>query len=197
MFDTSRRELLQNAAAALLAGVLPLEAAQHVHRAAADDKVAGGGVYEPKAFNDHEYQTLVRLADLIVPADEHSPGAVAAGALAFIDLLSSQNPDLAAIYTGGVAWLDRHCAIAYSTTFLAAKPDQQTAVLDKIAYQKNASPDLGAGIKFFTWARRMVVDAYYTTPIGVKELGFMGNTAVAKFEVPQNVMDYVNKRSPV
>jgi hypothetical protein len=43
----------------------------------------------------------------------------------------------------------------------------------------------------------MVVDAFYTSPMGVKDVGYMGNTAVAKFEVPQEVLDYVSKRSPV
>jgi hypothetical protein len=43
----------------------------------------------------------------------------------------------------------------------------------------------------------MVVDAYYTSPIGIKEVGYMGNTAVSKFEVPQEAVDYALKRSPV
>ena len=70
-------------------------------------------------------------------------------------------------------------------------------MLDLIAYRKNASPELNPGIQFFTWCRRMVADAYYTSPIGIKDLGYMGNTAVAEFKVPQEAVDYVLKRSPV
>jgi predicted Fe-Mo cluster-binding NifX family protein len=69
--------------------------------------------------------------------------------------------------------------------------------LNLIAYRKNESQELGPGIEFFEWARRMVVDAYYTSPIGIKAIGYMGNTAVAKFEVPQEAIDYAVKRSPV
>jgi hypothetical protein len=112
-------------------------------------------------------------------------------------LLASQNPQLLAIYTGGIAWLDFTMQRRYSSDFVSAKPDQQTAVLDLIAYRKNESPELGPGIAFFEWARRMVVDAYYTSPIGIKEVGYMGNTAVSKFEVPQEAVDYALKRSPV
>jgi hypothetical protein len=171
-------------------------AAQHVHSVAAEEKTSTG-VYKAKALNPHEYQTLERLADLIVPADEKSPGAVASGACEFIDLLASQNPRLLEIYTGGIAWLDQAAKRRFSTDFVGAKPNQQTALLDLIAYRKNESPELGPGILFFDWARRMVVDAYYTSPAGIKAIGYLGNTSVSKFEVPQEAIDYAVKRSPV
>jgi gluconate 2-dehydrogenase gamma chain len=195
MSDTSRRELLQAIALSFTAGGWSLEAAQHVHKMAAQEKALGP--YKPKAFTVHEYKTLEKLAGLIVPPDEKSPGAVASGSCEFIDLLASQNPELAAIYTGGIAWLDRTMLSRYSTDFVGAKPDQQTALLDLIAYRKNESPELGPGIHFFAWARRMVVDAYYTSPAGIQDVGYMGNTAVSKFEIPQAVIDYALKRSPV
>src|SRR5216684_4464391 len=135
-----RRDLLQSIALSVTLGGLSLEAAQHVHTMAAEEKAVG--LYKPKAFTDHEFKTLQKLADLIVPADEISGGAAAAGAPDFIDLLSSQNPELAAIYTGGIAWLDREMERRYSTGFLAAKPDHQTALLDLIAYRRNESPAL-------------------------------------------------------
>jgi gluconate 2-dehydrogenase gamma chain len=196
MSELSRRDLLQSIALSVTLGGLSPAAAQHVHNVAADEK-ASTGVYKAKALNPHEYQTLERLADLIIPPDEKSPGAVASGACEFIDLLASQNPRLQAIYTGGIAWVDQAMKRRYSADFVSAKPNQQTALLDLIAYRKNESAELGPGIEFFEWARRMVVDAYYTSPIGIKAIGYMGNTAVAKFEVPQEAIDYAIKRSPV
>jgi hypothetical protein len=195
MSELSRRDLLQSIALSFTLGGLSPAAAQHVHNVAADEK-ASTGVYKAKALNPHEYQTLERLADLIIPPDEKSPGAVASGACEFIDLLASQNPRLQAIYTGGIAWVDQAMKRRYSADFVSAKPNQQTALLDLIAYRKNESAELGPGIEFFEWARRMVVDAYYTSPIGIKAIGYMGNTAVAKFEVPQEAIDYAVKRSP-
>jgi hypothetical protein len=194
MSETSRRELLQTIALSVTMGSLSLEAAQHVHGIAAAEKA--GGAYKPKALTPHEYKTLEKLADLIIPADDNSPGATAAGACEFIDLLASQNPQLLGIYTGGIAWLDQSSQRLYSKDFVGAAPQQQTTLLDLIAYRKNESPATGPGIKFFEWARRMVVDAYYTSPAGIKAIGYMGNTAVAKFEVPQDAIDYAMKRSP-
>src|SRR5689334_9624878 len=196
MSELSRRDLLQSIALSVTLGGLSPAAAQHVHNLAADEK-ASTGVYKAKALNPHEYQTLEKLADLIIPPDEKSPGAVASGACEFIDLLASQNPRLLGIYTGGIAWVDQAMKRRYSADFVRAKRNQQTALLDLIAYRKNESQELGPGIEFFEWARRMVVDAYYTSPIGIKAIGYMGNTAVAKFEVPQEAIDYAVKRSPV
>ena len=200
MSEFSRRDLVKIAMAVTAAGgAIDIADAQHVHEAAADDKASHGGVYQPKAFNDHEYLTLQKLADLIMPADDVSPSALDSGACEFIDLLSSNNPDLAATYTGGIAWLDREMLRRYKTNFLDSKPGQQTAMLDLIAYRKNAaeSPELGPGIHFFHWARMMVVDGYYTSKIGVKDIGYMGNKGMAKFEIPQAAIDYALKRSPV
>lgn len=172
------------------------EAAQHVHGIAAAEKTTSG-TYKPKAFTDHEYATLQKLGDYVVPADEKSQSASQAGCADFIDLLASQNPELAAIYTGGVFWLDAQMQRRYGTDFLSAKPAGQTAMLDLIAYRKNNSPELGPGINFFDWTRKMIVDAFYTSPAGIKDLGYIGNTAVSKFEIPQEALDYALKRSPV
>ena len=195
MSDQSRRDLLKAIAAAASAGPLSLQAAQHVHGIAADEKIAG--TYNPKALTLHEFKTLQVLADLIIPSDDRGPAATAAGVCDFIDLLASQNPQLLAIYTGGIAWLDHSSQRLYSKDFAASAPQQQTQLLDLIAYRKNESPILGPGIRFFDWARRMVVDAYYTSPAGIKAIGYLGNTAVAKFEIPQEAIDYALKRSPV
>jgi gluconate 2-dehydrogenase gamma chain len=196
MFDQTRRDALRTIAGGLMAGSLSVGSAQHVHNMAAEEKAATG-VYKPKAFTDHEYLTLQKLADYIIPKDEHSPGATAAGAPAFIDLLASQNPELRAIYTGGIAWLDWQLETHHRVNFLGASPEMQIGVLDLIAYRKNASPETGPGILFFDWARKMVVDSFYTSPAGVKDIGYMGNTAVAKFEVPKPALDYALSRSPV
>ena len=69
-------------------------------------------------------------------------------------------------------------------------------MLDVIAFRENDSPELGPGIQFFDWARRLVVDAYYTSPVGIKEVGYIGNSAMATFSVPQAAVDYALKRSP-
>lgn len=197
MSEVTRRDLVRIALAVTAAGgAVDVASAQHVHQAAADDRVANGGTYKPKLFNEHEYQTLQKLAVLIVPADDVSPSALDSGACDFIDLLCSNNVDLATTYTGGLAWLDNEMQRRYQANFIDAKPEQQTALLDLIAYRKNAA-EVGPGVQFFHWARMMVVDGYYTSKAGIKDVGYMGNKGMAKFEIPQEAIDYALKRSPV
>lgn len=184
-----RREALARIAALALAGPLEFAAAQHVHQEVTADSQTTGGVYKPKALTQHEFDTLKLLCEMIIP------GASQGGAAEFVDILSSQNVDMLTKYTGGLAWLNDAMQREYSGNFLTAKPADRSAMLDRIAYRKNETPDLAAGIRFFAWTRRMTVDAYYTSAAGIKEVGYMGNRAVAKFEVPQEAIDYAVKRS--
>jgi len=194
MSNLSRRELLARLAAG--AALIGTAEAQHVHDSVAQEKSAQNGSYQPKAFTAHEYATLQKLSDYIIPADEHSPGALAAGAADFIDFLCNASDEMRDIYTGGLLWLDDAMAKRNDgKSFLEASPVQQTAMLDLIAYRKNASPELDPGIQFFALCRRMVADAYYTTPIGYKDVGFMGNNAMTTFTVPKEAVDYALKRS--
>ena len=189
----NRREMLvQIAAAAAVAGSVGEIEAQHVHDGvAASQEAAKGGAYKAKAFNAHEEKTLRALCELIVP------GAQAGGAFEFIDLLSSNNQRLADIYHGGLAWLDRESEKRSNASFVDTAAAGQTALLQLIAFRENAesNPDLGPGVRFFDWARRMTVDAYYTSAAGIRELGYKGNSAMARFQVPQEALDYALKRS--
>ena len=194
MSDPSRRDLIRITLTTVGAGVVSAEAAQHVHQAVTAEKKTAAP-FKPKRFTAVEYKTLQRLADLIIPADEKSPGALAAGAPEFIDFLASQSDELAAIYTGGLAWLDNQMKKRYSASFVAAKPEQQTAILDLIAFRKNESPELNPGIVFFTWVRNMTVDAFYTSKVGMDDLGYMGNSAMSEFSVPVEAIRYAVKRS--
>jgi len=202
--EYSRRDLLRHIAISLSLGaagerVLTAQDAQHVHDAVAQEKSAQNGTYSPKALTAHEYATVERLSDLVIPADERSPGALAANAAAFLDFLCSASDEMQRIYTGGLEWLDDTMRHRYDgVDFVTASPEQQTALLDLIAFRQSRAeyPELATGIEFFSWARNMIVDAYYTSPVGIKEIGYMGNRAMAHFSVPQEAIDYAIKRSP-
>ena len=200
--QVSRRELLRNlgisaALATSGAGLLSAQVAQHVHEAVSQEKSTGNnGGYSPKCFTAHEFNTLRRLSDLIIPADDHSPGALEAGAAEWIDYMAGSSAELAEIFTGGFGWLDHYMQQQHGTDYIDAKPEEQTAVLDVIAFKKNETPENAAGIRFFAWTRNLVTDAYYTSPIGIKDLGYMGNSAMSEFHVPEEALQYALKRSP-
>jgi hypothetical protein len=194
MSDITRRDVLRRLALAFTAaGTLDRVAAEEVHHLA--QASAGGGPYAPKTFSPHEYQTIERLTDLIIPLENGNPGALAAGAAAWIDTISSESDQLKGIYRNGVAWLDGAMKSRGAANFVSATPAQQVALLDRIAYRQNSTPELAPGIEFFTWARRMTVDAFYTSPIGIKDIDYRGNSAQASFPSPTEAIAYALKRS--
>ena len=193
----SRRDALRRLGLALMAtGTLDRIAAEEIHHMAAEAQAASTGPYTPKSFTAAEYGTLERLTDLIIPVENGRPGAVAAGCAAWIDTISSENDQLKKIYKDGFAWLDGAMKTRGASTFVGATPAQQTALLDLIAYRRNQSPELAPGIEFFTWVRRMTVDAFYTSEIGIKDIDYRGNAPQASYPSPTEAIAYVLKRIP-
>lgn len=206
--DVLRRAALAVAAAGVHAAGPDPAAAQAVHSEAARRKSEPGG-YAPRFFTRREYQTVTRLSELIVPADERSGSAVDAGAPEFIDLLCAENTELARIYSGGLGWIDAWMRQRHGTSFLRSSAIQQTGLLDQLVAAEQAADtatdkpgiakpgEMEPGVNFFQWIRKMAVDAYYTSEIGVADLGYQGNTALETYTVPAEAIEYVRKRSPL
>ena len=196
MSDLSRRDVLRRLALAVIAGgALDRASAQEVHHLVAQAQGGPDARHVPRMLTDLEYRTLERLTDLIVPVENGAPGALAAGAAAWIDTISSENDELTRIYKQGLAWLDAAMKRRGATDFVSAPPAEQTALLDLIAYRRNASAELSPGIEFFTWVRRMTVDAFYTSEIGIRDIDYRGNSAMASYPPPAEAIAYALKRS--
>ena len=182
----SRRDVLKSlsvgAAVGSVLAAIPMEAAEHVHHMIETEK-AGGAAYVPKYFTAHQYETLKALCEAILPADTDSGGAVEAGAPEFIDLLTSENLEYQQKLGGGLLWLDGTCGDRYGDAYLDCTHDQQHAILDLIAYRKNAERDksLTYGVEFFSLLRNLTSDGFFTSKIGIEYLGFMGNTFLLEF----------------
>src|SRR3954469_14676355 len=100
MSEITRRDVLRTLAMTLTAaGFVDRVAAQEVHQMASQSAAAAGGAYAPKAFAAHEYRTLERLTDLIIPVENGNPGAVAAGAAGWVGKLQSGKPHIKESYT--------------------------------------------------------------------------------------------------
>jgi len=183
----SRRDLLRSLTIGVTAGsvlnMIPVEAAEHAHKLISKEKTDAGGAYKPKFFPADQYKTLKFLCETIFPADEDCGGAIEAGAPEFIDLITSENEDYQVTLGGGMMWLDNTCVDRYSTTFRNSTAAQQKEILDLIAYKKNAdiSPGLSQGIEFFSFLRNLTSDGFFTSEIGFKYLGYIGNTHLKEF----------------
>lgn len=123
------------------------------------------------------------LCDAIIPADAESGGATEAGAPEFIDLLTSENEDYQKTLGGGMKWLDSTCKTRYNKLWLDCTPEQQKVILDLISYRKNADQDesLTPAVEFFSMLRTMTADGFFTSKIGIKYLGYKGNTYLPRF----------------
>jgi gluconate 2-dehydrogenase gamma chain len=198
MSEISRRDALRRLALAFTAtGIIDRVAAEEIHHMTSQAAAAAGGTYAPKTFTPAQYRMLERLTDLIVPVENGAPGALAAGAPAWIDMISSENQELKASYAKGFAWLDGTMKTRGAADFVTASSADQTALLDLIAYRRNASPELSPGIEFFTLVRRMTVDAFYTSEIGIKDIDYRGNSPMGSYPSPTESIAYALKRSPV
>jgi gluconate 2-dehydrogenase gamma chain len=186
--SVSRRDVLKSlsmgAAATSVLRVIPLQAAEYAHHMIMTEKeTSDGGVYTPKYFPPHQYKTLQALCEKIFPADADSGGAVEAGAPEFIDLLTSENPHYQLTLGGGIMWLDSTCTDRYGKAWIDCAPQQQTEMLDRIAYRKNAMEDttLSQGVAFFSFLRNLTADGFFTSKIGIQYLGYIGNAFLAEF----------------
>ncbi len=184
----SRRDVLKSlamsAAATSVLRVIPAQAAEYAHHMVAAEKAAAPAkAYAPKFFSAHDYKTLQVLCQTIIPADGDSGGAIEAGAPEFIDLLTNENPDYQRILGGGLQWLDSECSDRYDKVYLDCSPEQQKEILDLIAYKKNAvaNPALNTGVEFFSFLRNMTADGFFTSEIGIKYLGYVGNAFLKEF----------------
>ena len=195
--SVSRRAVLKQLALAVTSassGVFNLEAARVVHALAREERQTGG--YELKVLTAPEFATVSRLAELIVPADAGGGSGVDAGAVEFIDLLCSQNDVLVDIYQRGLRWFDSTMRRRTGTRFLDASEIEQTQLLDALveAGRSVGASELTAGVEFFDWVRRMTVDAYYTSPIGMADLQYQGNAVLTRFDVPPEALTFVSRR---
>jgi hypothetical protein len=175
-----RRQLLQalGAAPAALAFTWTAEeAAYAAERAltARREAAARQQPYAPRFFTAAEYATVVALADVILPRDDRSGSASEAGAPAFIDHIVAEQPERQTAMRGGLVWLDSECRRRFDKAFLPCTEAERKLVLDDIAFPARARPELSHGVQFFTTMRDLVAAGFWSSRMGVEDLGYIGN----------------------
>jgi len=141
-----------------------------------------------KYFTDAEMKTITLLTALIIPADEHSGSAADAGVPAFIEFTVKDQPQHQLPLRGGLRWLDVYCLKHYNKSFVDCSKEQQTALLDHIAYPEKATPEFSQGVAFFTLMRNLTATGFYTSEQGIKDLGYVGNRPNEWDGVPEDVL---------
>jgi gluconate 2-dehydrogenase gamma chain len=140
-----------------------------------------GQTYEPKFFTRHEYDTVRLLADLVIPRDERSGSASDAGVPEFMDFLMQDQPSRQTAMRGGLAWLDAECRRRFGNPFLDCSDPQRRALLDDIAWPARAPAELSQGVAFFNSFRDLTASGFWSSKMGIEDLGYVGNTVVPEW----------------
>ena len=142
----------------------------------------------PLTLTAAQRQLATTLSDLIIPADEHSPSASSVGVVDFIDeWVSAPYPDCQRdrpIVLGGFRWLETEAARRFGKGFAALDGSQQTGICDDICDAAHAAPAYSEAARFFARYRDLTAAGFYSTPVGRKDLGYIGNVPLTKFEGP-------------
>lgn len=125
--------------------------------------------YEPRFFAPGEYAAVRRLAEVIIPSDG-SPGANEAGVSEFIDFMVSSDAELQPRFRKGIAWMDAHAQRLHGGTFTDLGAEQQTAILEHLAYTDRHRPGEEEGRSFFDLFREYTVMGFYTSRVGMEAL---------------------------
>ena len=144
-------------------------------------------------FNAHERETMVVLCDLILPASEDYRPASDANVVSFIDFMArdTESEQMQTDLKGGLMWLDHKCNTENGVEFKAATGEQQKAILDQIAYYDPEAPyeERPFEVNFFTMVRNLTMTGFYTSKIGIEELGYKGNMPNVWNGVPDDVLE--------
>jgi hypothetical protein len=140
-------------------------------------------------FDKHEMKTISILADIIIPKDGTSGSATDAGVPDFIEYIAKDMPQHQVPLRGGLKWLDIQCMKRYEKTFSDCSEPQQLEIVDQIAYPDQAKPDMQQGVAFFNRMRDLTACGFFTSKIGIADLGYAGNQPNQWDGVPQDVLD--------
>jgi hypothetical protein len=142
----------------------------------------------PLTLGEGARRTTAALCDLIIPADERSPAASAVGVVDFIDeWISAPYPAQRAdreIVLPGLLWIEAEAQKRFGKEFLALGETQKSSIANDICSAAKAKPEFATAAKFFAKFRDLTAGGFYTTPIGMKDIGYVGNVALERFDGP-------------
>lgn len=159
------------------------EAGRQAHEIARDKELHAATFFTP-----HEMATITTLADIIIPKDEKSGSASDAKVPEFIEFIAKDIPEHQVPLRGGLRWLDVQCATQYGQPFVACSAAQQLAMVTKIAYPKRATPDMLPGVAFFNRMRDLTATGFFSSKMGMADIGYVGNSPNRWAGVPADVL---------
>jgi gluconate 2-dehydrogenase gamma chain len=138
-----------------------------------DYHTPAGSSYKPRFFTNEEYETVAKLSELIIPTD-NTPGAREAGVSEFIDFIVASDPNLQFRFRAGIKWIEAHARYLFGRTFRDLSAEEQTEMLNHLAYKDRQREGEEDGREFFRLIREYTVIGFYTSRIGMEEIKYPG-----------------------
>ncbi len=155
-----------------------------------EEKLANKKLQDAVFFTAEEMTTIAFLADIIIPRDEVSGSATDAKVPDFIEFIVKDMPRHQTPMRGGLRWLELQSLKRFEKSFSQISEKQRIEIVEDIAYPKKATPEMKQGVAFFTLMRNLTATGFYTSEIGIKDIGYAGNKPNQWDGVPQDVLDH-------
>jgi len=139
-------------------------------------------------FTPDEMALITILGDIIIPRDEVSGSASDAGVPDFIEFIVKDKPELQVPMRGGLRWLEVTTLKQKGKSFKDCTETERLEIIDQIAYPEKAKPEMAQGVAFFNLMRNLTASGFYTSPIGVADIGYQGNKPNKWNGVPDDVL---------
>ena len=139
-------------------------------------------------FTEEEMKTIAVLSDIIIPKDAVSGSATDAKVPDFIEFIVKEKTEFQTPLRGGLRWLNLQSVKLFGNPFTEITAQEQLMIVDAIAYPNKARPEMKPGVSFFSLMRNLTATGFYTSEIGVKDVGYMGNKPNQWNGVPPDVL---------
>ena len=154
----------------------------------AEEKIANKKLRDEIFFTPAEMATITILGDIIIPKDAVSGSASEAKVPEFIEFIVKDMPEHQTPMRGGLRWLEMVSLKRFGNSFTAITEKQRIEIIDEIAYPKKAKASMKQGVAFFNLMRNLTTTGFYTSEMGVKDVGYMGNVPNQWNGVPDDVL---------
>jgi hypothetical protein len=153
-----------------------------------EEKIANKKLSEEVFFTPAEMVTITLLGDIIIPKDKVSGSASEAKVPDFIEFIVKDMPEHQTPMRGGLRWLDLNSLKRFGNSFANITDKQRLELVDEIAYPNKAKATMKQGVAFFNLMRNLTTTGFYTSEMGVKDVGYMGNVPNQWNGVPDDVL---------
>lgn len=139
-------------------------------------------------FTAEEMAVITILVDIIIPRDEVSGSATDAKVPEFIEFIVKDMPHHQIPMRGGLRWLEVQCLKRFDKSFKDCSESQRIEMIDEIAWPAKAKPEMAQGVAFFNMMRNLTASGFYTSQIGMADIGYQGNKPNKWNGVPDEVL---------